>query len=147
MGHQVNPLNAELNPICHLLASLGAHYILHVSWIRVKLCLIIRIMRARLCVLAHVGTSTLPVGLRVWYSVVSCGREQTILIYNLHSKNRKVLITWAQVGRQTRTDNPRETNSNYQWDGEYSDSERRRAVRNVQGSTDIIHTQTKWISR
>jgi len=26
-----NPLNAELNPICHLLALLGAHHILHVS--------------------------------------------------------------------------------------------------------------------
>ena len=30
-----NPLNAELNPICHLLALLGAHQILHVSRIRV----------------------------------------------------------------------------------------------------------------
>jgi len=29
-------LNAELNPICHLLALLGAHPILHVSRIRVK---------------------------------------------------------------------------------------------------------------
>jgi hypothetical protein len=33
-----NPLNAELNPTCHLLALLGAHCILHVSRIRVKLC-------------------------------------------------------------------------------------------------------------
>ena len=32
-----NTLNAELNPICHLLALLGAHHILHVSRIRVKL--------------------------------------------------------------------------------------------------------------
>ena len=32
----VNPLNAELNPICHLLALLGAHHILHVSRISVK---------------------------------------------------------------------------------------------------------------
>jgi hypothetical protein len=32
----INPLNAKLNPICHLLALLGAHHILHVSWIRVK---------------------------------------------------------------------------------------------------------------
>jgi len=30
-----NPLNAELNPICHLLA-LGAHHILHVGMIRVN---------------------------------------------------------------------------------------------------------------
>ena len=33
---RVNPLNAELNPICHLLALFGAHHILHVSRIRVK---------------------------------------------------------------------------------------------------------------
>ena len=26
-----NPLNAKLNPICHLLALLGAHHILHVN--------------------------------------------------------------------------------------------------------------------
>ena len=31
-----NPLNAELNPICHSLALLGARYIHHVSRIRVK---------------------------------------------------------------------------------------------------------------
>jgi len=31
-----NPLNTQLNPICHLLALLGAHHILHVSRIRVK---------------------------------------------------------------------------------------------------------------
>jgi hypothetical protein len=32
----INPLNAELNPICHLLALLGAHHILYVSRVRVK---------------------------------------------------------------------------------------------------------------
>ena len=32
----VNPLNAELNLICYLLALLGAHHFLHVSRIRVK---------------------------------------------------------------------------------------------------------------
>jgi len=31
-----NPLNAELNPICHLLALLGVHQILHVRRIRVN---------------------------------------------------------------------------------------------------------------
>jgi hypothetical protein len=34
----LNPLNTELNPICHLLALLGAHHFLHVSMIRVNLC-------------------------------------------------------------------------------------------------------------
>ena len=32
----VNPLNAELNPICYLLALLGAHRIFHVSGLRIK---------------------------------------------------------------------------------------------------------------
>jgi hypothetical protein len=31
-----NPLNAKLNPICHLLVLLGAHPILYISRIRVK---------------------------------------------------------------------------------------------------------------
>jgi hypothetical protein len=33
----LNSLKAELNPICHLLALLGAHHILHVDRIRVKI--------------------------------------------------------------------------------------------------------------
>ena len=32
----LNPLNPKLNPICYLLALLGAHHFLHVSRIRVK---------------------------------------------------------------------------------------------------------------
>jgi len=32
-----NPLNPELNPICYLLALLGAHHFLHVSRTSVKL--------------------------------------------------------------------------------------------------------------
>jgi len=32
----LNPLNSELNPICHLLALLGAHHILHISGLRVN---------------------------------------------------------------------------------------------------------------
>jgi len=39
----INPLNAELNPICYLLALLGAHHFLHVSRIRVK-SLILRLL-------------------------------------------------------------------------------------------------------
>ena len=33
----INPLKPELNPICYLLALLGAHHFFHVSRIRVKL--------------------------------------------------------------------------------------------------------------
>ena len=36
IGGWFNPLNAELNPICHLLALLGDHHIFHFSGLRVK---------------------------------------------------------------------------------------------------------------
>jgi len=36
----INPLYAELNPNCHLLALLGAHHILHVSRVRVKILIL-----------------------------------------------------------------------------------------------------------
>jgi hypothetical protein len=32
----INPLNAELNPICHLLELLGTRHIFHVSGLRVN---------------------------------------------------------------------------------------------------------------
>ena len=35
-GMVFNPLNAELNPICHLQELLGAHHIFHISALRVK---------------------------------------------------------------------------------------------------------------
>jgi len=35
-GTRINPLNAELNPICHLLSLLVTHPVLHVSRLRVK---------------------------------------------------------------------------------------------------------------
>jgi hypothetical protein len=33
---EINPLNADLNPTCHLLVLLGAHPILYISRIRVE---------------------------------------------------------------------------------------------------------------
>jgi len=41
---EVNPLNPELNPICYLLALLGARHLLHVSRIRVKSLTLRRLM-------------------------------------------------------------------------------------------------------
>jgi hypothetical protein len=34
---EINPLNAELNSICHFLALLGVQHFLHLSRIRVKM--------------------------------------------------------------------------------------------------------------
>jgi hypothetical protein len=38
VAQHLNSLKAELSPICHLLALLAAHHILHVSRIRVNYC-------------------------------------------------------------------------------------------------------------
>jgi len=40
----LNTLNPELNPICYLLALLGAHHFLHVSSIRIKLLTLRRLL-------------------------------------------------------------------------------------------------------
>ena len=37
MQQNINPINAELKLICHLLALLGAHHIFHVSRLRVNM--------------------------------------------------------------------------------------------------------------
>ena len=49
----LNPLNAELNPICYLLALLGAHHFLHVSRIRVK-SLTLRQLMSYMCVYIYI---------------------------------------------------------------------------------------------
>ena len=54
-----NPLNAELNPICYMLALLGAHHFLHVSRIRVKL-LILRLLMSYIYIYIY-GASILDV--------------------------------------------------------------------------------------
>ena len=48
----VNSLNAELNPICCLLALLGAHHFLHVSRIRVK-SLTLRLLMSYIYIYIH----------------------------------------------------------------------------------------------
>jgi hypothetical protein len=48
---RINPLNAKLNPICHLLELVGAHPIFYVSRIRVKL---VGSSTSLLCFITHV---------------------------------------------------------------------------------------------
>jgi len=49
---RVNPLNAELNPICHLLTLLGAHPVLHISRIKVK-SLTLRLLMSYIYIYTH----------------------------------------------------------------------------------------------
>ena len=51
----INPLNAELNPICHLLALLRVHHFLHVSRIRVK-SLTLRLLMSYIYIYTHTHT-------------------------------------------------------------------------------------------
>jgi hypothetical protein len=51
-----NPLNTKLNPICHFLALLEAHRILHVSRMRVKIRFVLsNVSAATLCSGRHVA--------------------------------------------------------------------------------------------
>jgi len=61
-----NPLNAQLNPICHLVALLGAHHIIHVSrtrlkviWVRVYFSCFNQLMHIFVCVYVYIKQHTL----------------------------------------------------------------------------------------
>ena len=75
--YRSNPLNAELNPICHLLALLGAYHILHVSGLRVNL--------------AH--SSDFP---PAWRN--NSGKRQTIVVsftdFFTTARSRRYLCVW-----------------------------------------------------
>ena len=47
--YNINPLKTQLNPICHFLALLGAHPILHVSRIRVNMVCVKCSLRCSVC--------------------------------------------------------------------------------------------------
>src|SRR5215475_12970690 len=79
----VNPLNAELNPICSLLALLGAHNFLHVSRIRVK-SLILRLLMSYI----H-GAPTLDVS--------RCRRDLYLTTHDTHNRQ----ISMPPVGFET----------------------------------------------
>jgi hypothetical protein len=107
----INPLNAELNPICHLPALLGAHHILHISRIRVNVTLamwfaiyrstfagthllylqnsgyVCVCTRARACVRASVGESV---------RVCVCEREREREHARAHALARSMVLKWVK---------------------------------------------------
>ena len=58
-GH-INPLNVELNPICHLLTLLGAYHILHIRRIKVNVMLVLQSCTDCLQDMSGSSTDTLP---------------------------------------------------------------------------------------
>jgi len=66
----INPLNTKLNPICHLLALLGAHYIFHVSGLRVNvLCKAAGTLRLNFITLVQVSLAQL---MSLCHSNINC---------------------------------------------------------------------------
>ena len=86
-----NPLNAELNPICHLVALLGAHHIFRVSGLRVKSD----------CSLNPVSLSRYGgVHWCLKIRIESCGSCFTIQKFCLRWKNLRSLLLCEMVGSQ-----------------------------------------------
>ena len=92
-----NPLNAELNPICHFLTLLGDHHILHFSRMRVKG---LTQADARCKVLLRVS-----VELDTWIMAGKSEEETPLKIYIQGKKKQKnasvsnVFILWKLIER------------------------------------------------
>ena len=91
----INPLNAKFNPICHLLALLGAHHILHVSRIRVNVAVYLR---------AHQLKNLEPDVLHPWIYVAPTNEIKPSpipIIYgrflsNTSRKARTTILSWKK---------------------------------------------------
>jgi len=85
----INPLNAKLNPICYLLALLGAHHILHFSRVRVNVTYCDHyascglLMFILFCVLQPMvrAIQTYQVGVTLYYLMQSSYHIPAIYIY------------------------------------------------------------------
>jgi hypothetical protein len=72
----LNPLKAELKPICHLLALLGAHHIFHISVLRVKLQPECGLLRSSCCVIVSPASAFEPVD---WFSRFFCQLKDAVI--------------------------------------------------------------------
>jgi hypothetical protein len=98
----INPLNAELNPVCYLLALLGPHHFLHVSRIRVNMIEALPRLRGLIMCLCfcrpkplHVGFVVGTVALRQVFLVILwfCGGHSgTATGFSRDS----LVLCWAQ---------------------------------------------------
>ena len=79
----LNPLNAELNPICHLLALLRAHPILHISRIRVNNALPI--------IQCHAGIVWLQG--RSWFAKMPCDTNVRCSIKIKHVSTTRYILS------------------------------------------------------
>jgi hypothetical protein len=83
----INPLNAELNLFCHLLALLGARHIFHVSGLRVKSCL----MRDDLHLRAHLHSKAYL--LTPALKEIQRTRAKCLLQWHAENGHKNILVT------------------------------------------------------
>jgi len=87
-----NPLNAELNPICYLLALLGAHLFLHVSRIRVK-SLTLSLLMSYICGAPMVRDGFVPPG---WYILnVACSCSPAEILGSIPTGGMDICLLWV----------------------------------------------------
>jgi hypothetical protein len=77
------PLNAELNPICHLLALLGAHHIRHVSGVRVNMLVSYGVVLFAICPTPAAGQSSVG-GQRLFTEYSHCNSSYLEAISSIH---------------------------------------------------------------
>jgi len=91
----INPLNAELNPICYLLALLGPRHFLHVRRIRVK-SLTLRLLMSYIYIYIYIYIYDIS-SLRVKLSV----HLRTPISKRLGTKPQKDADLWTQIPQST----------------------------------------------
>ena len=87
----INPLNAELNPICHLLELLRAHHIFHFSRLRVnieEICYTSVLIDWEILHPANTNGRSL----NLWDMCESLKREKGLYLNYIHSKKKKVSV-------------------------------------------------------
>jgi hypothetical protein len=95
-----NPFNAELNPICHLLALLGSHHILHFSRIRVKfneMCMFVSVWtvsRWQNSIVLWLGS-----GLEVSRVPFAAGARDFLVLLNIHRCSGAHPPSWSLGAR------------------------------------------------
>jgi hypothetical protein len=92
--HPFNPLNTELNPICHLLALLGAHHILHISRIRANTFFILKSET----IFITLPFSGLVSNTQIPHSIAICSHVLKYLHVDIHTdRNAKLASTFLKV--------------------------------------------------
>jgi hypothetical protein len=85
------PLNAELNPNYHLLALLGAHYILHVSGVRANMLVSYGVLLFAICPTTAEGPPFVG-GQRLFIEYIHCNSAYLEVISSIHKLRTRLAM-------------------------------------------------------